>query len=758
MRGDGHAQEANGALRVPRRALRWAAPFTIACVLSAAGALGPIERMLIDWRFRLIGRAPTDSLVIVEIDPRSLRADKTWPWSRSRYAQAIDNLKLAGARNIGLDIDFSAQSDAGGDEAFARALERWPGEIVLARFSQGSAIDRRRSAMIETAPDARFLTSAVVASANFELDPTGLVRRGMFGAKLADGYRASMAATLAATPYGTASTFLIDYSIDAYKIRRLSFADVLANRFDPRAVAGRHVLIGASAIELGDEFVVPKYGLLPGVWLHALSYESLVQNRALVRSGPIVGFGLAFLVAFSLGRRPRRWGWTGHLQHAGVFIALLASPIAVQAVWPVSVDTGPALAAQLMCVLVGVFAELEGRTREILQQRRSIARHQSLMALVVGHSSDGVVVTDAEGRLRSCNQRAGELLDFDPPLVLGRKLAEIRPDFPVAAGNRADRGSIRSEYTVQGSGILLEVVCERVEDANAQAVPGQAEGLRLIDVYWLRDITARKRLEAAEKAALDAARESSLAKTQLIANMSHELRTPLNAVIGFADLFTRQTFGPLGNERYATYAQHIHESGHRLLAVVNDVLEVAHLDSGKVMLDAHDTDLAELARACVDHVARGPTGSGKSFRIDIPEEFPTLFVDPRLVRQALRHILSNAAKFTGPGGVIELSAHAAPGDGATIEIRDDGIGVEKQHLARLTEAFYQVDARLVRKYEGTGLGLYLVKRYMDLHQGSLAFDSEPGKGLKVRLTFPSSVLRSRLASPMNRVEAAPGKR
>lgn len=723
--------------------LRWAVPFGVACALAWSGVLGPAERTLIDWRFRLIERAPTDSLILVEIDPRSLKADKTWPWSRERYAQVIDNLKLAGASSIGIDIDFSAQSDAAGDQALARTLERWPGEIVLARFSQGSAIDRQHRVMSDTAPDARFLESAVVAGANFELEGDGQVRRGMFGALLPDGYRASMAATLAAKPYGAASTFLIDYSIDPYKIRRLSFADVLANRFDPSAVVGRHVLIGASAIELGDEFVVPKYGLLPGVWLHALSYESLVQNRALVRSGPIVSLGLALLVTVALGRRPRRWSWTGHLPHAAVLAALLALPIVVQAVWPVSIDTAPALIAQALCVLASVFGELEGRAREILQQRRSIARHQSLMALVVGHSSDGVVVTDAEARLQSCNQRAGELLGFDPPLVLGRTLGAFRPDFPVAPGSASEVWApMRSEYVVPGSDIVLEILCERVEEANGHAGSGRSEDGQIIYIYWLRDITARKRLEAAEKAALEAARESSLAKTQLIANMSHELRTPLNAVIGFSDLFTRQIFGPLGNEQYTAYAQHIHESGQRLLAVVNDVLEVAHLDSGRVVVDPQETELADLARACVDHAARGPTGEGKSFKIDIPEDFPALFVDPKLVRQALRHILSNAAKFTGPGGTIALSARAVAGEGAAIEIRDDGIGVEKQHLARLTEAFYQVDARLGRKYEGTGLGLNLVNRYMDLHQGTLAFESEPGKGLTVRLEFPPGVLRS----------------
>jgi len=220
MRGNEQARgKASARQALLRRVARSAVPFGVACALAWSGALGPIERTLIDWRFRLIERTPTDNLILVEIDPPSLKADKTWPWSRERYAQAIDNLKLAGASNIGIDIDFSAQADAAGDEAFARSLEKWPGEVVLARFSQGSAMDRQHRVMTETAPDARFLKSAVVASANFELEGNGLVRRGMFGSSLPDGYRASMAVTLAAKPYGTASTFLIDYSIDPYEPR-----------------------------------------------------------------------------------------------------------------------------------------------------------------------------------------------------------------------------------------------------------------------------------------------------------------------------------------------------------------------------------------------------------------------------------------------------------------------------------------------------------------------------------------------------------
>ncbi len=168
-----------------------------------------------DTRFRVQARAPSDTLVIVEIDPKSLQEEEHWPWSRDRYATAIIKLQDAGASLIGFDVDFSSLSDDAGDEAFAAALSRRPGEVILPVFWQWSSRSATGGAMIKTPPNAKFLNDTIVASVTLTSERNGVVRRGWRGVNDGDVYRASIATVLAAEPGDRTETFLIDYSIEA---------------------------------------------------------------------------------------------------------------------------------------------------------------------------------------------------------------------------------------------------------------------------------------------------------------------------------------------------------------------------------------------------------------------------------------------------------------------------------------------------------------------------------------------------------------
>jgi PAS domain S-box-containing protein len=724
--------------------------FLAVSALTWGGMLSSIDDALMDWRFGVFKRAPTQSLVVVEIDPDSLVELQSWPWSRSVYANVVRELHAAGARTVGIDVDFSSLSDTAGDNAFRDALGERPGEVVLPVFLQPQSAGRPSDALRATAPHPFFLDHAAVASVNLIAEPSGIARRGWFGSDTEGGYLSSFAASLAGFPPTRTGSFYIDFSIDPAQLSRLSIADVAAGRFDPRIVSGCNVLIGATAVELGDEYSTSVYGLLPGVILHGLSYESLVQGRALFRVDAIFVLPLAALVLILL-RRPRD-NWTSArfvAVHAAVCLATVGVPAALQIFSPVSADVAPMLVVQVACVGLTTLRELERRARDILRHQREVARHQALIALVVRDSSDGIIITDEFGRIVVFNDRAASLLGVEQRNCTGQNLTALIADFP-ASGSPVKTQSGRdpteslpvvSEYVVARGDIVRTL--EIVEDWTTYKgqLDHAADGVeeRKVFAYSLRDITARKRIERSEREAKQAAIAANQAKSQLIAAMSHELRTPLNAIIGFSQLLRDEILGPLGNQSYKSHASDILNCGNHLLSVVNDILQVVKIEAGDVEIRVDEFELAAIVRDCAASFSDDVTRARKTLRIAVPEQLK-LNCDERLVRRALLQLLSNAVKFTREGDVIDVTASASEADGVQIEIRDTGVGVDPQYLSRLTDQFYQADGSLNRSHDGMGLGLYLVRKYVEMLAGDLTLESEKGVFFKARIDLPATCL------------------
>ncbi len=226
------------------------------------------------------------------------------------------------------------------------------------------------------------------------------------------------------------------------------------------------------------------------------------------------------------------------------------------------------------------------------------------------------------------------------------------------------------------------------------------------------------------------------AKTELLTNMSHELRTPLNAIIGFSEVLRDGLFGPLGTPRYTDYAADIHASGVHLLSIINDILDLAKIDAGKLELHESSIAIPELIEAVLP-IVRGRAESGQlKLSVSLPDNLPRLHGDPRAVKQILINLLSNAIKFTEPGGRVTLSASFERGM-ISLAIADTGIGIAEADLPAALATFGQVEASLSRKHEGTGLGLPLVVALAELHGAVFKLDSSPGVGTEVRVTFPS---------------------
>jgi len=268
----------------------------------------------------------------------------------------------------------------------------------------------------------------------------------------------------------------------------------------------------------------------------------------------------------------------------------------------------------------------------------------------------------------------------------------------------------------------------------------------------LQDVTEAK---ASERALQDAKVEAELAnkaKTAFLANMSHELRTPLNAVIGFAQLLERlPSNGPRSREQVEKnkeYLGHIRESGEHLLAVINDILDVSRIEAGRAALVEAPVDLAELVRRTVSLMDPRAKSGGLSLSHEMSGGLPSVLGDERAIKQILINIVGNAMKFTDPGGKVVVELHRVDGD-LELAVRDTGIGISTKDLARIFEPFVQVESELNRRFEGTGLGLPLVKKLVELHGGRIDLESVPNQGTRVSVVFPSKRLVD--PPPMSRV-------
>jgi len=235
--------------------------------------------------------------------------------------------------------------------------------------------------------------------------------------------------------------------------------------------------------------------------------------------------------------------------------------------------------------------------------------------------------------------------------------------------------------------------------------------------------------------ARDAALRSSQAKSNFLANVSHELRTPLNAILGFSEALGSGIFGRLG-DRQAEYVDDIHLAGKRLLALINDILDLSKLEAGKMELREELVDLTRVAADAARDLRETSRAAGVSIELDLP---PTLSVlgDQLRLRQVIDNLLSNAVKFTPAGGLIGLSVKKQPGGGTIIVVTDTGIGIPAGDLARVFQPFEQSDSHLARRSQGTGLGLPLVRKLVERHGGTVRMSSEAGVGTEVVIELPA---------------------
>jgi len=360
---------------------------------------------------------------------------------------------------------------------------------------------------------------------------------------------------------------------------------------------------------------------------------------------------------------------------------------------------------------------------------------------------------DADGTISFSYVSRGlkDILDLEPAQL------EARPETMFALIHPDDRPRVRQEFeTAWDTGADIDqtfrVVTEGGIEKWMHTLARARTWTRAREVsIWdgiLLDVTDQKRAESELRAVRSEAEMANRVKAEFLANVSHELRTPLNAIIGFSEVISNETFGPVGIDKYLEYARDIHDSADHLLAVVNDILDLSKIEAGRATLVLEDVEAAELVDSCLRLIHGRAADARLQLRRMIEESLPRLRVDPLKLKQILINLLSNAVKFTRSGGTVTLRAFSTAEGGVAFAVSDTGIGIAEEDLSKAIETYGQVESTDGVRVEGTGLGLPLAKALAELHGGELKIESSAGKGTTVTVILPPSCV-----APAKRTES-----
>ena len=377
------------------------------------------------------------------------------------------------------------------------------------------------------------------------------------------------------------------------------------------------------------------------------------------------------------------------------------------------------------------------------------------LEVILNNAADGIITLDKDGIILSINPAGSEMLGYEKNELLGQSIRVIQDDtkkhicdldhhiktgYVKFIGNgpkeftakRKDREIIYLMLSISSVSIGDERVFIGIMRDVTERVESDKRHKRYVTALEEQGMALAQSVKEARQAKMEAI-AANKSKSEFLANMSHELRTPLNAVIGFSEVMLSGVFGSL-SDRYSEYTGDILKSGKHLLSLINDILDLSKIEAGKVELHKEKIYIEPVFRSCYNLIRE--RALDKRVKIDLVSDGDVCFIaDEVRIKQVLLNLLSNAVKFTEPGGEINVMAREDNGQ-IYIVVKDTGIGMDEDGLKKAFTLFGQVDGDLTRTQEGTGLGLPLTKKLIELHGGTLEIESKLGVGTTVTVILP----------------------
>jgi len=359
---------------------------------------------------------------------------------------------------------------------------------------------------------------------------------------------------------------------------------------------------------------------------------------------------------------------------------------------------------------------------------------------ILDTATDGIITLDRDGKIHTFSAGA--------EAIFGYRIAEVA-DKPFGDLLAPESRKVLRDYLAALQGPGLASVFNDGREVTAIVKQGgsvplfltigalQSLASRAAFCAVVRDITQWKRTESELREAKEAAEATSRQKSEFLARISHELRTPLNAIMGFSEVMRLERFGEIKNDKYRGYVNDIHSSGGLLLSLINDLLDLSKVEAGQLELNFTSVDLNDTAESAIKMLQEAATGARVVIRKAMPSNLPNVVADQRSMRQIMLNILSNAIKFTDPGGQVIISAHMNKTGELKLRVKDTGIGMNAEQLRDALEPFKRVVTE-GREVQGTGLGLPLTKALAEANRTKFEISSEPRKGTLIELTFPTT--------------------
>jgi PAS domain S-box-containing protein len=382
-------------------------------------------------------------------------------------------------------------------------------------------------------------------------------------------------------------------------------------------------------------------------------------------------------------------------------------------------------------VLIGCVVSFTDVTERKASEQR-LRETEKYFRSVLERAPDGLLVVDADGTISMANAQCERLFGYTREELIGNKVEILVPD-AIRPQHPELRASFHRAPTTRSMGAKAELHGRRKDgslipvDIGLSPLPGRDGGDIQVAVS-VRDITERKKAEVELKAAKLKAEDATRMKSMFLANMSHEIRTPMNAIIGLSHLALKTTL----SAKQRDYISKVHNAGTSLLAIINDILDFSKIEAGKLDIETTEFRLDDVISSVTTVTGQKATDKGLELLAHVAPGIPQLLLgDPLRLGQILTNLINNAVKFTERGDICvnaELLQHTGEKCQLKFSVRDTGIGMTKEQAAKLFQPFTQADMSTTRKYGGTGLGLTVCRRLVELMGGQIWLDSEPGVG------------------------------